>query len=100
VVILALDTTTKAGSCALWRDGALVEQRPGDAVRTHAEAPDRETGKTCARRNQVVEMRNGDALRLRRAVDVDELCQDELDLVSLEKLLFLDQSHCHVARAC
>jgi tRNA threonylcarbamoyladenosine biosynthesis protein TsaB len=37
VVILALDTTTKAGSCALWRDGALVEQRPGDAARTHAE---------------------------------------------------------------
>jgi tRNA threonylcarbamoyladenosine biosynthesis protein TsaB len=37
VVILALDTTTKAGSCALWRDGALVEQRPGDATRTHAE---------------------------------------------------------------
>ena len=37
MVILALDTTTKAGSCALWRDGALVEQRPGDAARTHAE---------------------------------------------------------------
>jgi tRNA threonylcarbamoyladenosine biosynthesis protein TsaB len=37
VVILALDTTTKTGSCALWRDGALVEQRPGDATRTHAE---------------------------------------------------------------
>jgi tRNA threonylcarbamoyladenosine biosynthesis protein TsaB len=37
VVILALDTTTKTGSCALWRDGALVEERPGDAARTHAE---------------------------------------------------------------
>jgi tRNA threonylcarbamoyladenosine biosynthesis protein TsaB len=37
VVILALDTTTKSGSCALWRDGALVEERPGDAARTHAE---------------------------------------------------------------
>ena len=37
MVILALDTTTTAGSCALWRDGALVEQRPGDAARTHAE---------------------------------------------------------------
>ena len=37
MVILALDTTTKAGSCALWRDGALLEQRPGDAARTHAE---------------------------------------------------------------
>jgi tRNA threonylcarbamoyl adenosine modification protein YeaZ len=37
VVILALDTTTKAGSCALCRDGALVEERPGDAARTHAE---------------------------------------------------------------
>ncbi len=37
VVILALDTTTKAGSCALRRDGALVEERPGNAARTHAE---------------------------------------------------------------
>jgi tRNA threonylcarbamoyladenosine biosynthesis protein TsaB len=37
VVILSLDTTTKSGSCALWRDGALVEERPGDAARTHAE---------------------------------------------------------------
>jgi tRNA threonylcarbamoyladenosine biosynthesis protein TsaB len=37
VLILSLDTTTKAGSCALWRDGALVEERPGNAARTHAE---------------------------------------------------------------
>ena len=37
MVILALDTTTKAGSYALWRGDALVEQRPGDAARTHAE---------------------------------------------------------------
>jgi tRNA threonylcarbamoyladenosine biosynthesis protein TsaB len=37
VVILALDTTTKAGSHALWRGGALVEQRSGDPARTPVE---------------------------------------------------------------
>lgn len=37
MVILSLDTTTRAGSCALWRDGALVEERAGDPARTHAE---------------------------------------------------------------
>lgn len=37
VVILALDTTTKTGSCALWRDGAIVDERPGRSDRTHAE---------------------------------------------------------------
>jgi tRNA threonylcarbamoyladenosine biosynthesis protein TsaB len=36
MLILALDTTTRAGSVALWRDG-LVEVRVGDAGRSHAE---------------------------------------------------------------
>jgi tRNA threonylcarbamoyladenosine biosynthesis protein TsaB len=36
MLILALDTTTRAGSLALWRDG-LVEVRVGDAARSHAE---------------------------------------------------------------
>jgi tRNA threonylcarbamoyladenosine biosynthesis protein TsaB len=36
MLLLALDTTTAAGSVALWRDG-LVEERAGDAARSHAE---------------------------------------------------------------
>jgi tRNA threonylcarbamoyladenosine biosynthesis protein TsaB len=36
MVILALDTTTRTGSVALWRDGT-VDERAGDASRTHAE---------------------------------------------------------------
>jgi tRNA threonylcarbamoyladenosine biosynthesis protein TsaB len=36
MLILALDTTTRAGSVALWRDG-LLEARLGDEARTHAE---------------------------------------------------------------
>jgi tRNA threonylcarbamoyladenosine biosynthesis protein TsaB len=36
MVLLSLDTTTAAGSIALWRDG-LIEERAGDAARTHAE---------------------------------------------------------------
>lgn len=36
MVLLALDTTTAAGSMALWRDG-LLEERAGDASRSHAE---------------------------------------------------------------
>jgi tRNA threonylcarbamoyladenosine biosynthesis protein TsaB len=36
MVVLALDTTTRGGSVALWRDG-VVELRAGDATRTHAE---------------------------------------------------------------
>jgi tRNA threonylcarbamoyladenosine biosynthesis protein TsaB len=36
MLLLALDTTTAAGSAALWRDG-LVEEQAGDAARTHAE---------------------------------------------------------------
>jgi tRNA threonylcarbamoyladenosine biosynthesis protein TsaB len=36
VIVLALDTTTAAGSCAVLRDGEIRE-RPGDASRTHGE---------------------------------------------------------------
>jgi tRNA threonylcarbamoyladenosine biosynthesis protein TsaB len=36
MLLLALDTTTAAGSAALWGDG-LIEEQPGDAARTHAE---------------------------------------------------------------
>jgi tRNA threonylcarbamoyl adenosine modification protein YeaZ len=37
VVILALDTTTRAGSYAIWRDGIVIGERVGEAARTHAE---------------------------------------------------------------
>jgi tRNA threonylcarbamoyladenosine biosynthesis protein TsaB len=36
MLLLALDTTTAAGSVALWR-GGLIEERAGDAARSHAE---------------------------------------------------------------
>ena len=36
MILLALDTTTAAGSVALWRDG-LIEERAGDPARSHAE---------------------------------------------------------------
>src|SRR5438270_12540788 len=35
--VLALDTTTGAGSVALVEDDRIVDQRGGDAARTHAE---------------------------------------------------------------
>jgi tRNA threonylcarbamoyladenosine biosynthesis protein TsaB len=35
--VLSLDTTTRAGSVALMIDGRVVEERSGDASRTHAE---------------------------------------------------------------
>ena len=35
--VLALDTTTRAGSVALVDDTLIVEERPGDPSRTHAE---------------------------------------------------------------
>jgi tRNA threonylcarbamoyladenosine biosynthesis protein TsaB len=35
--VLSLDTTTRAGSVALVEDGRVVEQRSGNASRTHAE---------------------------------------------------------------
>lgn len=37
VLILALDTTTRAGSCALWRDGVVLEERAGRPDLTHAQ---------------------------------------------------------------
>lgn len=37
VLILALDTTTRAGSCALWRDGVVLEARAGRPDLTHAQ---------------------------------------------------------------
>jgi tRNA threonylcarbamoyladenosine biosynthesis protein TsaB len=36
MLLLALDTTTAAGSVALWREG-LIEERAGDPARSHAE---------------------------------------------------------------
>jgi tRNA threonylcarbamoyladenosine biosynthesis protein TsaB len=36
MVLLALDTTTAAGSVALWRHG-LIEEQAGEAARSHAE---------------------------------------------------------------
>ena len=36
MLLLALDTTTAAGSVALWRDG-LIEERGGESARSHAE---------------------------------------------------------------
>jgi tRNA threonylcarbamoyladenosine biosynthesis protein TsaB len=36
MLILALDTTTRGGSLALMRDGALLEEFAGDPARTHA----------------------------------------------------------------
>jgi tRNA threonylcarbamoyladenosine biosynthesis protein TsaB len=40
--VLALDTTTRAGSVALLEDGRVVEERAGDPARTHAERLPRE----------------------------------------------------------
>src|SRR5438046_705271 len=37
VRVLALDTTTRAGSVALVEDGRVLDERAGDATRTHAE---------------------------------------------------------------
>jgi len=37
MLVLALDTTTRAGSLALARDGALIEALVGDPLRPHAE---------------------------------------------------------------
>jgi tRNA threonylcarbamoyladenosine biosynthesis protein TsaB len=37
VVVLALDTTTRAGSLAIVRDGLIVHERDGDPSRTHGE---------------------------------------------------------------
>ena len=37
MLILSLDTTTRAGSCALVRDGQVLREEPGDAAREQAE---------------------------------------------------------------
>ena len=37
MIVLALDTTTVPGSCAVARDGVVVEERPGDERVSHAE---------------------------------------------------------------
>jgi len=42
VVILALDTSSAAGSAAVLRDGVVVAERAGDASRTHGERLPRE----------------------------------------------------------
>src|SRR3954451_20707422 len=34
--VLALDTTTRAGSAALVADGRVIDERSGDGARTHA----------------------------------------------------------------
>jgi tRNA threonylcarbamoyladenosine biosynthesis protein TsaB len=43
VLVLALDTTTRSGSFAVWRDGS-IEERTGDATRTHGERLPRDLG--------------------------------------------------------
>jgi tRNA threonylcarbamoyladenosine biosynthesis protein TsaB len=42
VLILALDTTTRAGSAAVVRDGRVVVERAGDAAQTHGQRLPRE----------------------------------------------------------
>ncbi len=37
MLVLALDTTTRAGSAALVRDGAVLVEQPGDPARTHGQ---------------------------------------------------------------
>jgi tRNA threonylcarbamoyladenosine biosynthesis protein TsaB len=37
MLILALDTTTRGGSCAVARDGVVLQEGEGDAARSHAE---------------------------------------------------------------
>src|SRR5262245_40274567 len=41
-MILALDTSSAAGSAAVLRDGVVVAERAGDATRTHGERLPRE----------------------------------------------------------
>ncbi len=44
MLILSLDTSSRAGSAALWRDGDIVAIRVGDPARTHAERLPAELG--------------------------------------------------------
>lgn len=48
MLILALDTTSRAGSLALVRDGELVHERLGDAARTHGERLPLDFNRLCA----------------------------------------------------
>lgn len=42
MLVLSLDTTTRAGSVALWRDGRTLEEHAGDPARTHGQRLPRE----------------------------------------------------------
>lgn len=44
MVILALDTSTRTGSCAVVRDGRVLAETAGDAVRSHGERLPAEVG--------------------------------------------------------
>ena len=44
MLVLALDTTTLEGSVALVSDDRIVEERPGDRSRTHADPSGRPAG--------------------------------------------------------
>lgn len=37
MLVLSLDTTTRTGSVALWRDGHTLDERAGDPARTHGQ---------------------------------------------------------------
>ena len=52
-------------------------------MRAHAETPNSEPGKADPCCHQVIEVRGWDTLGLHRAVDIDELRQDKLDVVLL-----------------
>lgn len=42
MLVLSLDTTTRAGSVALWRDGRTLEEHAGDPARAHGQRLPRE----------------------------------------------------------
>jgi tRNA threonylcarbamoyladenosine biosynthesis protein TsaB len=48
VLILAVDTTTRAGSLAVLRDGAILTEMTGDAAASHAERLPLDFAKACA----------------------------------------------------
>jgi tRNA threonylcarbamoyladenosine biosynthesis protein TsaB len=48
VLILAVDTTTRAGSLAVLRDGAILAEMTGDAAASHAERLPLDFAKVCA----------------------------------------------------
>ena len=71
----------------------IADRHVFGAVRAHAETPYREPRETYAGCQQRFEMRNGNTLCLRGAMNVDELREDELDLVLLEKFPCLGCGH-------